>query len=60
MYRYMIKNARQLKEPVGFLDPHLVSEQTILADASYVEKYITTGLLAQNDTEYVMVPYNQK
>ena len=60
MYRYIITNARRLKEPVGFLDPHVVSEQTIIADASYVEKYITTGLLAQDGTEYVMVPYNQK
>ena len=59
MYRYMMKIARQLKEPVGFLDPHVVSEQTILADASYVEKYITTALLAQNNTKYIMVPYNQ-
>ena len=60
MYRYMKKNALRLKEPVGFLDPHLVSEQTIKADTSYVEKYITTGLLAQNGMDYIMVPYNQK
>ena len=60
MYRYMIKNAQQLKEPVGFLDPHVVSEQTINQDASYVVKYITTGLLAQGDKDYILVPYNQK
>ena len=60
MYRFMMKTARHLNEPVGFLDPHVVSEQTTIADVSYVEKYITTGLLAQDDTDYIMVPYNQK
>ena len=60
MYRYMMKNARECGEPVGFLDPHVVTEQTIKQDASYVEKYITTGLLAQNNKDYIMVPYNQK
>ena len=47
-------------EPVGFLDPHVVSKQTINQDASFVEKYITTGLLAQDDKDYIVVPYNQK
>nr|CCI55307.1 PH01B001I13.3 [Phyllostachys edulis] len=48
------------QEPVGFLDPHVVSEQTINQDASYVEKYITMGLLAQDDKDYILVSYNQK
>lgn len=39
---------------------HVVSEQTINQDASYVVKYITTGLLAQHDKDYILVPYNQK
>ena len=55
----MIKNARQLKEPVGFLDPHVVSEQTIKQDASYVEKYITKALLRQQNMKYILVPYNE-
>ena len=60
MYRYMMENARGWREPVGFLDPHVVSEQTINEDTSCVVKYITAGLLAQDGTYYIMVPYNQQ
>ena len=56
----MMQNARQLQELVGFLDPHVVSEQTIKANASYVVKYIVKGLLDQDDKDYIIVPYNQK
>ena len=56
----MMKNARGCREPVGFLNPHVVSEQTITQDASYVVKYITAGLHAQDDKDYILVPYNQK
>lgn len=59
MYRYMIQQVRQSRRPVGFLDPHLVSEQSINADASFVQGYITRGLIAHTDKEYVMVPFNQ-
>ena len=58
MYRYMMKNARGCGEPVGFLDPHVVSEQTINQDASYVVKYIMAGSLAHDDKDYILVPYN--
>ena len=60
MYRHMMQNARGWREPVGFLDPHVVSEQTLRADASYVMKYIAKGLLDQDDKDHIMVPYNQK
>ena len=56
----MTKNARRWLKPVGFLDPHLFSEQCITENASYIVKYITTGLLAQGDNHYILVPYNQK
>ena len=56
----MIKNARRLKEPVGFLDPHLVSLQTIQADSSFVKKYITKSLLRQKNMKYIVVPYNER
>ena len=59
MYRYMMKNAREKREPVGFLDPHVVSMQTIEADATFVENYITTALLRQDSKDYIVVPYNQ-
>ena len=55
----MMKIARQLKEPVGFLDPHVVSLQTIQADSSFVEKYITRALLRQQNMKYIVVPYNE-
>ena len=55
----MMKNARGWREPVGFLDPHVVSEQTIQQDIKFVERYITVGLLAQDDKDNIMVPYNQ-
>ena len=59
MYRYMLQNVREWKEPVGFLDPHVVSLQTILQDSSFVEKYITRSLLLQRNMKYIVVPYNQ-
>ena len=58
MYRYMRKDVWQWKEPVGFLDPHVVSLQTIQADSSFVEKYITRSLLSQKNMKYIVVPYN--
>ena len=59
MYRYMMKNARESREPVGFLDPHVVSMQTIKTDPSFVENYITAALLLQDRMDYIVVPYNQ-
>ena len=59
MYRYMMKNVREWKEPVGFLDPHVVSLQTIQSDSSFVEKYITKALLRQQNMKYILVPYNE-
>ena len=59
MYRHMILEAKRRKEPVGFLDPRLISEQCINDDASYVKDYVTTRLHAHNDKEYILVPYNQ-
>ena len=59
MYRYMLKNVREWKEPVGFLDPHVVSLQTIQQDSSFVKKYITRSLLRQTNMKYIVVPYNQ-
>ena len=58
MYRYMMKNARERREPVGFLDPHVVSMQTIEADPTFVENYITAALLLQTRKDYILVPYN--
>lgn len=54
----MMKNARERREPVGFLDPHVVSMQTIEADATFVENYITAALLIQTHKDYILVPYN--
>ena len=44
---------------MGFLDPHVVSLQTIEADLSFVEKYIAAALLRQIDKKYIVVPYNE-
>ena len=55
----MMKNAREWREPVGFLDPHVVSMQTIKTDPSFVENYITAALLLQDRMDYIVVPYNQ-
>ena len=55
----MMKNARESREPVGFLDPHVVSLQTIQTDPSFVENYITAALLRQHHKDYIVVPYNQ-
>ena len=59
MYRYMMKNAREWREPVGFLGPHVVSMQTIETDPSFVENYITTALLRLDSKDHIVVPYNQ-
>ncbi len=59
MYRYMMKKAREWREPVGFFDPHVVSLQTFEVDPSFVENYITAALLRQADKDYIVVPYNQ-
>ena len=60
MYRYMMTNARRSGEPVGFLDPHVVSEQTIEADASYVEDYVADSLLTHRNKQFILLPYNQE
>ena len=59
MYRYMMKNARQRREPVGYLDPHVVSEQTIKANAIFVENYVIDFFLARRNKEYILLPYNR-
>lgn len=53
------KKVWEWKEPVGFLDLHVVSLQTIEADPSFVEKYIAAALLHQVDKKYIVVPYNE-
>ena len=53
----MISEAELRNSPVGFLDPHMVSNQTIKENAKFVDDYITTSLLAHRD--YIVVPYNQ-
>ena len=55
----MISNAESRKSLVGFLDPHLVSMQSIEEDASFIEAYMTTSLLAHRDKEFILLPYNQ-
>lgn len=55
----MMQQARQSREPMGFLNPQLISKQCINQDASYVEKYITKELLAYANKDYILVPYNQ-
>ena len=56
----MISEAEVRNSPVGFLDPYLVSEQTIKENAKFVEDYMTESLLAHRDKEFILLPYNQE
>lgn len=55
----MIPDARSSKSSVGFLNPHLVSMQSIQEDASFVEAYMMMSLLALRNKEFRLLPYNQ-
>ena len=55
----MLTEARSSKSPIGFLDPRLVAIDTINEDASFIESYITSTLLAHCDKEFVLMPYNE-
>ena len=56
----MISEAERRNSPVGFLDPHIVSEQSITADATFVENYLIDFFMARRNKEFYLVPYNQK
>ena len=53
----MYNEAKTLKEAVGFLDPCKITDEAIKDSPDYVLDYVTKGLLAQNDKEYLMFPY---
>jgi hypothetical protein len=53
----MYNEAKMLKEPVGFLDPCKLTSEAIKDNQEYVLDYVTKGLLAQKDKEYLMFPY---
>ena len=55
--RYMYNEAKTLKEPVGFLDPCKITDEAIKDNEELVLEYVTEGLLAQKDKEYLMFPY---
>ena len=59
MYRYMISEAELRNSPVGFLDPHVVSDQTFKENAKFVEDYMTDSLLAHRNKEFILLPNNQ-
>lgn len=56
----MMSEAERRNSLVGFLDPHVVSEQTIKANAMFVEDYVIEFFLARRNNEYIFLPYNQK
>lgn len=56
----MICEAERRKSPVGFLDPHVVSEQSITANATFVENYVIDFFMAHRNKEFILLPYNQK
>ena len=55
----MIVENTSSKPSVGFLDPHLVSEQCINDNATFVEEYMTTFLLDHREKDFILLPYNQ-
>jgi hypothetical protein len=56
----MITQARVCKEPVGFLDPLLVSAAVIMSDEPYINEYVTKAFLAQKDKDYIMFAYRPR
>lgn len=56
----MMLEAERRNSPVGYLDPHVVSEQTIKANAIFVENYVIDFFLARRNKEYILLPYNQE
>ena len=56
----MMSEAERRNSPVGFLDPHVVSEKTIRANATFVEDYVIAFLLDRRNKEYILLPYNQE
>ena len=60
MLRHMITECNARKEPVGFLDPQLVSKQQIEGNKKRVFNYVVVALLAQQNKEFILLPYNQE
>ena len=60
MLRHMITECNARKEPVGFFDPQLVSKQQIEGNKKRVFNYVVVALLAQQNKEFILLPYNQE
>lgn len=56
----MMYEAERRKSPVGFLDPHVVSKQSIKPNARFVEDYVIEFFRARRNTEYILLPYIQE
>lgn len=56
----MITECEARKEPVGFLDPQLVSMQQIEANKEVIFDYVVGALMAQQNKEFILLPYNQQ
>ena len=56
----MISEAEVRHSLVGFLDPHVVCEQTIKENAQFVEDYVADSLLTHRNKQFILLPYNQE
>lgn len=60
---YMAREAREQKILVGFLDPHQVTGERIKPsnnEADHVKAWLVQAMLAEQDKEYIFLPYNQE
>ncbi|KAL6654028.1 hypothetical protein ACP70R_007493 [Stipagrostis hirtigluma subsp. patula] len=58
---YMILETKKKSQPVGFLDPQVLSLSSIEDQRDYAKSYVARQLshyAASKECEYVMVPYN--
>ena len=59
MCSMMVEQCRRKRLSVGFLDPHIVSARMIAQAEAFVADYVINALLAQDDKEFILFPYNQ-
>ena len=62
VHRYMISECRSSEKPVGFLDPLIIYgthlNSTLIVDD--MVQYAMQALIAQQDKQFIMLPYHQE
>lgn len=55
----MIDECKVRREPVGFIDPQLVSAQSIEINPQLVHAYLVHALTTLQDKQHILIPYNE-